>query len=1069
MPLGTKDITDPIVSLKDLSSELAQRVLSEQTSAIPLVALTETEIWREQRFGFLDALKCDIIPALFLTGIGGALGKDWPTLAQGMVAGGALFFPAFSSAYLIRLLKRFEKSRYAHYALKYVLRGRAFANLLGLGSVALAWPHVGLPVWAKMTAGGACLIGGIPYLVWLFKEEPPAMGVYQQLVEEKLSQAERAKLNLEKLISLATQKGITVVGPGIRLYDGVQRKAMDVDELKREKVRLAALSAKDRSVHAAVVAGTGGGKTYTASWLVRQDLREGYSLVLVDPKGDSDFLDFLVQEALLSNRLQDLVFITPYWSEVSDPFNPLLGYDSVDEAQAVVSAVISYQVPASGDAVFFRRYGERISRAILSVLLPLYKQGRRGAPTWRDIVLYSAEEKLGSLIAQARELRLESVVTTIEDLLASGPKYGQFRQTLTTALDPFIASETASRVLGADRNVIAERVRANRPFIAYVRTESLSDPDMASGMVLAVIGALKALSAAFLRRGAVIQPSIRLHVDEAYRALFKGFEDVLDKGRSAGLHATLYFQDYSQLVQQVGRDLARTMLANMKTVLFFQVVSRETSELISELLPSTEKVAPMLLFSSGAQQQARASVRDQNLVEETEGIYLREREFILKTPRDVWRGFVPRIPKPLLHVCPPGAETDCQSIPDALRALRRGQPARIALVELAQAVRERRGEEGLPVDLSLPQEERRKETEKQPPSSPARAEEKREEGGKEPSPSPPSSETGKEEGGRVETDKPLLEELRSRLERKLGEGERGKIEEILWWVSQNWDRPSFTHVREKHQHIVYRRLAEVSLGEHSVRAALKGLDLLEQDFGTPVPALVYRVIAACLLHDAGKTTAVRGADHPGESVKIAISLGIDDETILNAIAHHHQPLNKLKEPVERYTALADREARWEEIKALEGEGFKVLRLEEAVDKWLSEHSLTELEEMAFATQKSLAEKEGRERPIWKDEREGVFWADPDLVALPLSRAFLDWEKEGVIVSEAMFTDHVKPVLAEALREKGLLASKIGRGYYAAYVSVPLPGKDGVLRQTRRAQMIGWLSPGSSQEKEEGTV
>jgi len=54
MPL-TADERDPILSIKDLSSEMAQRQLAEQYVVVPSDAITDVERIREIKFGLKDA------------------------------------------------------------------------------------------------------------------------------------------------------------------------------------------------------------------------------------------------------------------------------------------------------------------------------------------------------------------------------------------------------------------------------------------------------------------------------------------------------------------------------------------------------------------------------------------------------------------------------------------------------------------------------------------------------------------------------------------------------------------------------------------------------------------------------------------------------------------------------------------------------------------------------------------------------------------------------------------------------------------------------------------------------
>ena len=655
--MKTADEYDPIQSIKDLASEMGQRALAEQYVVVPAQAITDVEKLREIKFGVRDAIVSEIIPSALVIGIGGALGKDWPLVSKGLVLLGGLWWPVSGAGHYLRLLNEF-RNHYNYFVHKYVHLGRLGAHSAALAGLALAWPHLPIPFWAKAGIGLGSLIALVPVAVWKARGKPPEESEYSRLLRQLLEEAEQAPApSLAKI----AQAGVTYLGRGVLLHDSKAGYTLTCEGAKEIKPKAVALSRQERSTHMAVWATTGTGKTWTLNYLVRQDLVEGYNVAVVDPKGDADLLNGLIESLMITGRLGELVLIAPYWTHITDQFNPLAGFNFVEELVDVISAMASTQVPSSGESQFFFGMLKRITRDIVTVLLALREEGEQRTITIRDITSWASYNRLMALIPEAQRLGLDQIVSDLRDLASKGElTYGKIASSLETGLHPIVAGQVSSVML-APRNPIAERLLAGKRTVLYVRSASLRDRDFATLLTLAAVGALKALAGVLLDRGGKVEPDLRIHIDEAYRALFPGIEDFLDKGRSVGLHTTLYFQDDAQLEKALDRTLERIIKANLGTILWFRLRSEQAATFGENMMPKVERLTPQLLFSSGQQQQARGSIaKERPLITKAELLYLPDRHYIASRGKSIWRGVMPQLPPPLLTVVPPGKErTGC--------------------------------------------------------------------------------------------------------------------------------------------------------------------------------------------------------------------------------------------------------------------------------------------------------------------------------------------------------------------------------------------------------------------------
>jgi len=71
----------------------------------------------------------------------------------------------------------------------------------------------------------------------------------------------------------------------------------------------------DRSGHFGCFGTTRVGKTRLIENIVEQDIRKGYNVVVIDPKGDTELFSKIVQVAAESGRLEEVMLLTPIYPD----------------------------------------------------------------------------------------------------------------------------------------------------------------------------------------------------------------------------------------------------------------------------------------------------------------------------------------------------------------------------------------------------------------------------------------------------------------------------------------------------------------------------------------------------------------------------------------------------------------------------------------------------------------------------------------------------------------------------------------------------------------------------------
>ena len=83
------------------------------------------------------------------------------------------------------------------------------------------------------------------------------------------------------------------------------------------------------------------GKTRMMEGIIEQDIRKGYSVICIDPKGDIPLFSKIVQIAIETGRLNDLILINPIFPQYSAVIDPLSSYYMIEELVAHITAGVA--------------------------------------------------------------------------------------------------------------------------------------------------------------------------------------------------------------------------------------------------------------------------------------------------------------------------------------------------------------------------------------------------------------------------------------------------------------------------------------------------------------------------------------------------------------------------------------------------------------------------------------------------------------------------------------------------------------------------------------------------------
>jgi type IV secretory pathway TraG/TraD family ATPase VirD4 len=437
-----------------------------------------------------------------------------------------------------------------------------------------------------------------------------------------------------------------------KLHIGKVVNIEEPDNMKTEKFHI---KNSDRAGHLGVLGTTRIGKTRLLEHLITQDIKAGHSVIMIDPKGDSELFSKIIETSVDAGRLNDIIMITPIYPKYSSKIDPLAYYYMEDE---LVDHVIS-GIKAKEE--YFINVASEISSVVISGLIAMAKaQGEKLRLNFNDIKIRSTHPALKKFSESlqlyknhgSKEISetIEEVVSNIEHILDSPPDFfSKVSSSLRTTLTA-LTSSTTGRIIGkAYTNEFVKRFEQGRRIILICNTGSLLARRTAYIMGRVLVSMIQSTVGRFFASGRKIDPPLCLYVDEGHNILYKGIQELFNKAGGAGVWINFFTQSVSQMEEEIGKEATQSIMDNINTWIFMKVNHERTAQLIEDMSPLRTKREPYLHFDGG---DIRISLREnqERLILKERALSLKPRWFYLKSQGRIYKGFVPHVSKSKIEV-----------------------------------------------------------------------------------------------------------------------------------------------------------------------------------------------------------------------------------------------------------------------------------------------------------------------------------------------------------------------------------------------------------------------------------
>jgi len=446
---------------------------------------------------------------------------------------------------------------------------------------------------------------------------------------QKRLQEENEKAGIKKIVKKPKRLPpkpdslITVVGKGF--------------ELSRRDLLLP-LSFPDsfRSGMMWVFGTTRSGKTRLAEGIIEQDIRKGYNLAVIDPKGDIGLFAKIAQVAYEEGRIEDLMLVTPIFPDLSAIIDPLASYYMPEELVAHIVSGVS-----AGDDPYYWNVSYEMASSIVQGLIVLsIANGRPPVFNLKQVEEYVSHQGLTRLKNELQKIKSQTIkvgdtIRTLERILDTPPDFfSKVGSSLRVALSELTIG-SVGRIIGqADENRFLRRLEAGKGVIMVVQTGALLAQRASYTAGKVILSMIQTYVGRVLASGRKLNPPLALHIDEAHSVVYPGFKELMAKAGGANCYVTGYNQSVSQLYDEIGEDAANSILDNANTKMYLRVPDALTANFISKHLGETDAWVPMISFGGGLTIRQMEEVQ----VKPSEIMGLEPRQFYLQTYSGIYKG-----------------------------------------------------------------------------------------------------------------------------------------------------------------------------------------------------------------------------------------------------------------------------------------------------------------------------------------------------------------------------------------------------------------------------------------------
>ncbi len=332
---------------------------------------------------------------------------------------------------------------------------------------------------------------------------------------------------------------------------------------------------EDRRRHTYIIGKTGTGKSELLKEMVKQDIRSGNGVCVIDPHGDlvDDIIKFIPPE-----RAEDVIYFDPSDTERPMGLN-LLEAKTEDERHFITSAIINlmyklYDPQRTG--IIGPRFEHAVRNAMLTVM---YEEGA----TFIEVVRILQDPKY-----------VQEVLPKVQDAIIRRYWTDQIAQTsdfhksevldyIVSKFGRFVTNKTMRNIIGQSKSAFDFRHVMDEGKILLINLSKGKLGEENSSFLGLVL--IPKILVAAMSRQEIPEPDRRdffLYVDEFQNFATPDFATILSEARKYHLNLTVA----NQFIGQMDEEVKNAVFGNVGTVISFRVGVTDASYLQREFQPT---------------------------------------------------------------------------------------------------------------------------------------------------------------------------------------------------------------------------------------------------------------------------------------------------------------------------------------------------------------------------------------------------------------------------------------------------------------------------------------------------
>ncbi|MBI4836144.1 MAG: type IV secretion system DNA-binding domain-containing protein [Candidatus Abawacabacteria bacterium] len=334
---------------------------------------------------------------------------------------------------------------------------------------------------------------------------------------------------------------------------------------------------EDRFRHLYIIGQTGMGKSVLQKALVKQDMKAGHGLCVVDPHGElvDDCMEWIPPE-----RIQDVIVFDPSDTKYPVGIN-MLEAKTPEEKDFIALDAMNMMIGLFGPEIF----GPRIQDYFRNGCLTLMDDEEEGGALTDIVRLFTDEKWQQYKVSKVKNPIVKSFWT--KQMAATGAREKE-------EMIPFLAAKFGAFVTNTTMRNIVGQTKSSFDFSEAMNSKKIIFVKLAKGLIgdinanlLGMIFVNKMQVAAMRRAG--IAKSERqpffLYVDEFQNFVTDAFESILSEARKYRLGLIVAHQYIAQLVKNNNDKVKNAVFGNVGTMLNFKIGAQDAEYMEKEMGP----------------------------------------------------------------------------------------------------------------------------------------------------------------------------------------------------------------------------------------------------------------------------------------------------------------------------------------------------------------------------------------------------------------------------------------------------------------------------------------------------